>query len=257
MSNPAKLIIISQPRTGSTLLCSLLNSCDEIRCLVEPINPTGHYHHMQPIRSNTIFPDEMVHHNINMALDILFSKYSLSSLIRTDNTASAIASFKIMIHQILALREENKFWQYLKDNRVKILLCFRRNIIMQYVSDLITTVTRQPACWDGDVRTARVTVDTKNLGRALSSIVGERQYLFKRLREFGLESKTVLYEDFATNHRLINGILKTMFGYEAGRFSTKLMKQNPDSLKDRVNNYNDLLVEVKKLGLEYLLVNRK
>lgn len=258
MADPIRFIILSQPRTGSTLLCSLLSNHPGIRTLVEPINPRTHGHHMKPMENpnngrRCLLPEAMVQHNIERALDILFSPDPPpEQWIVNRKRGDTAVGFKIMAHQLLGLKSEPDFWEYLTSRRIKVILCFRYNILMQYVSDMITIVTRQPACWDGNVRTAQVRINTRTLGFELQKTVEQRKYLTDTVLKLGLDHRQVMYEDFKDTTEPAEDLLYWLIG-ERKRLTTKLSKQNPDSLQARVSNYDELVAEVNNLGLGYLL----
>lgn len=249
-----KFIIISQPRTGSTLLCSLLSSCPGVRAIVEPINPRTHSHHMRPVEGSlSIMPEEPIQNHIDEVLDRLFLvEPPLELLIR--KRGDLAAGFKIMIHQILGLRGEADFWSYLASHRIRVVICLRRNILMQYASDMITLVTRQPACWNGEVRTGRAVIKIENLGSELQRIMDQRKYLRRMIEESGVEHQALDYEDFKDNTEPVNDILFWLIGKRANLI-TRLAKQNPDSLRQRVENYKEFAREVVRLGYGVMLNN--
>jgi LPS sulfotransferase NodH len=251
-----KCVILSQPRTGSTLLCGLLSSAPGVRILVEPVNPRTHGHHMKPSsKSNCLLPEELVQNDIVRSLDILFSSDAPpTEWIANRKRGDVLAGFKIMAHQILGLKSEGHFWEYLVSHKVKVILCFRYNILMQYVSDMITIATRQPACWDGKVRTAQVAINTQTLGFELQKIAHQKKYLIDTVSRLGLDNRRIKYEDFKDSITPIEDLLFWLVG-QRHALTTKLSKQNPDSLKARVSNYDELVAEVKNLDLEYLLVD--
>lgn len=256
MTAPIKFVILSQPRTGSTLLCSLLCSCPGVRALVEPINPRTHGHHMKPRADSTsLVPEQIVQTDIYYAMDRLFqAEPPPQEWIKNRKTGEKAAGFKIMAHQILGLKTEPDFWEYLASNKVKIILCFRQNILMQYVSDMITIVTRQPTCWDGNVKTGKATINTDTLRFELQKIVEQRQYLIDAVKRLKLDFRRVDYEDFKNSTLPIGDILYWLIG-EQRVLTTKLSKQNPDSLKARVHNYDDVIKTVKDIGLAHLLAD--
>lgn len=255
---PKRVVILSQPRTGSTLLCSLLNSHPGTRVLVEPINPRTHNHHMRPVQgSSCLLPEAMVQHNIERAFKILFSpEPPPQQWIQSRKRGDTAAGFKIMAHQIRGLKSEPAFWQYLVNEQIPVILCFRYNILMQYVSDLITIATRQPTCWDGNVRTAKVQVDIPSLELEMKRIIDEKTYLIDKVNEHKLKKLRLKYEDFKDDVVPVEDALYWLIG-EKYHLTTKLSKQNPDSLRARVTNYDELEAEVQRLGLAHLLVDNE
>lgn len=256
MSGPVKVVVLSQPRTGSTLLCSLLSSAPGVRVLVEPINPATHRHHMKPLASShCLLPESMIQSNIGRALDILFDPNPPpEQWIRNRKRGDKVVGFKIMAHQLRGLRNESQVWERLSAERIKVILCFRHNIIMQYVSDLISMATSQPTCWDGNIKTAKVKVDIKVLGTELNKIMEEKHYLIDKVNEFSLEHRRVRYEALKDDVLPAENLLHWLVN-ERYSLTTKLSKQNPDSLRDRVTNYDELAQEIKRLGLGHLLIN--
>jgi hypothetical protein len=211
---------------------------------------------MRPVAGSTcLMPEAMVQNNIRRALDILWSpEPPPEQWIQSRKRGDIASGFKIMAHQIRGLKSEKQFWDILVEEKIPVILCFRYNILMQYVSDLITIATRQPTCWDGNVRTARVKVDVSSLGLELKRIVDEKTYLIDRVNELKLAKQRLKYEDFKDNVGPAEDVLDWLIG-ERYHLTTKLSKQNPDSLKARVTNYDELAAEVHRLGLGHLLAD--
>lgn len=247
-----KFIILSQPRTGSTLISSLIASGKGVRCMVEPINPSTHKHHMQPISgSRGLVPEHLVQNDIMSVLDSLFDEKPLpAEWNSTSKVANIAAGFKIMAHQIIGLSKEEHFWKYLKDNEIKVLLVFRDNIAMQYISDLIVQKTRQCAVWDSVPKTAKVHVPINTLRENLKRIRDERRYLIERSKD--LERKRITYEKFKNDITVVEAILPWLTGTTYA-VTTKLQKQNSDSMKDRVINYDKLVAELRRLKFDDLI----
>jgi very-short-patch-repair endonuclease len=163
----------------------------------------------------------------------------------------AVASgFKIMAHQVQALKEERLFWKYLADHRIKVVMVFRYNIIMQYVSDLITIETRQPACWNEDPIPTKVKVHIGSLEHNIRRIMREKKYLIDKCKY--LPHKRIVYEQFKNNcgpaERILEWLIK-----EKRLVKSRLRKQNPDSLRERVINFDALVAELKRLGFAHLV----
>jgi hypothetical protein len=220
--------------------------------MVEPINPSTHNHHMQPISgSRGLVPEHLIQNNIISVLDALFNAKPLPAAWNSTNkVANVAAGFKIMAHQIIGLNEEENFWEYLKDNGVKVLLVFRDNIAMQYISDLIVQKTRQCAVWDSVPKTAKVHVPIDTLRENLKRIRDERRYLMERSKD--LDRKRITYEKFKNDITAVEAILPWLTG-TTYTVATKLQKQNPDSMRDRVTNYHKLVAELRRLKFDHLI----
>lgn len=257
-----KFIILAQPRTGSTLITSLisLNAPKGVRCINEPINPTGHDHHMQPILNPRlkheygVFPQNLTHNNIVRALDICFDQ--LPTITRKDMQhigwlhnkipGHIAAGFKIMAHQIMALKQEDKFWEYLHRHDIKTIVIQRDNKLLQWISDLIVQTTYQCVCWDGKVKRAKVKVPLDQLQFNLEKIQYQDQYLLDK--SVNLDRKIIVYENFMNNYQLIEDMLPWLIGIKY-KVQAKCVKQNPDSIEDRVINYKELCDKLAQLGL--------
>lgn len=210
---------------------------------------------MRPVKgARCLMPEWMVQTNLETALNLLFAVDPPTQWVRCPKPATIAAGFKIMIHQITGLREEQRFWDYLTSRSIKVIVCLRYNILMQYVSDLITIATRQPACWDGKVRTAKVEVNLKTLGLELQRIIDQKAYLRHKLAHLEIDAKHLSYETFANSYTSVEGIMEWLIGTRH-HLTTKLSKQNPDNLADRVVNFNELVAEVRRLGLGHLLID--
>jgi hypothetical protein len=257
-----KFIILAQPRTGSTLITSLIsfNAPKGVRCINEPINPTGHNHHMQPILNPkfkhryNVFPQNLTHNNIVRALDICFAALPIVKRkdmqhigwLHNQIPGNIAAGFKIMAHQIMALKQVDKFWEYLHRNDIKTIVIQRDNKLLQWISDLIVQSTHQCVCWDGNVKRAKVKVPLDKLQLNLENIQYQDQYLLDKT--VNLDRKIIIYENFMDNYQLIEDMLPWLIGVKY-KVSAKCVKQNPDSIEDRVINYQQLCDKLAQLGL--------
>lgn len=244
-----KFIIIAQPRTGSTLVSSLLSSINEVRCIVEPINPIGHVHHMQP-NGQRIVPQSDLR-NISSVINRLLSEDKLpNEWDMSYKTAKKAAGFKIMVHQILSLHSPDQFWQHIRNIQCKLLLIIRKNKLMQIISDQIAKNTKQPAVWEGIPATQKVYINTSNLTRQLENISKQEQYMISQSSYFN--KKIIYYEDFKDEHQNVARILPWLID-ENHHLTTSLRKQNPDDIKERVINYEQLVSIARHLNIQHML----
>lgn len=244
-----KFIVIAQPRTGSTLVSSLLSSIDQVRCIVEPINPIGHKHHMQP-NGIRIVPQQLLN-DIQQTIDILLSENQLPpQWDMSKKTATLAAGFKIMTHQILALPSPDQFWQYISKINCKILIISRRNKLMQIISDQIAKETGQPAAWDEPVKSFKVYINVNAISDQLDNIRKADEYILLKTRAFN--KKIIYYEDFNGNYSTIENILPWLLSSKH-KLTTKLRKQNPDIMRQRVINYDQLQRQAEILNIQHML----
>lgn len=261
-----KFILLAQPRTGSTLVTSLIDygSPKGIRCINEPINPVGHDHHMKPMlkpgmyTKQNLFPQNLVHNNIIRALNICYmpipniTRQDMQHIgwIKNKYDGRIAAGFKIMAHHIMALKQEDKFWEYLHRNDIKTVIIKRNNILMQWVSDLIVKQTKQCVVWSGPVKIAKVVVPLDEIKPNLDKIRMQNEYLMNKTKN--LNRKILIYEEFKDNYKVVQDLLPWLVGTKYP-VTAKCAKQNPDTLKQRVTNYAQLCLKLQELNLtEYL-----
>ncbi len=197
----------------------------------------------------------MIQNSLNKVLNIVFSPDATTPWLGTTKQGDMACGFKIMAHQIQALHQEKIFWNYLVNNNVHVILCFRYNILMQYVSDLIAAITKQAACWGDEVASTKVTVDIQKLEIDLKRITDEKIYLIDKVNELGLKKQSMIYENFSGDTKPVEDLMHWLIG-EKQKVTTTLKKQNPDALKSRLFNHSEVVAKVKRLGLGKLLEDK-
>ena len=209
---------------------------------------------MKPVRdSKCLLPEMMVQNNLPRALNMLFARKPIpDKWVLSKREATHAAGFKIMAHQLQALRSESIFWEYLAENNIKVLLIFRYNVVMQYVSDLIVQKTRQPTCWIGKPETAKVLVPINTLEENIRRIMRQKRYLVNKSKS--LDHRRITYEKFKDTVEPIEELLPWLIG-EKHNLTTKLQKQNPGSLRERIYNYDALVIELRRLNLTHLIID--
>jgi len=214
---------------------------------------------MQPLPNDKhLIPQLMVDRSLAIVMDKMFSKEGISPDLTQDwlskRTASKAVGFKIMIHQIMALKQKEIFWKSLSKHKARIVINYRQNILMQYVSDVIAARTGKSTCYDGKPITAEVVIPIASLCENLKRIVDEQKSIAELVRKVNLPTYKLKYEEFRDNVLPIENLNRWLTGDKIG-LTTKMSKQNPENLKARVKNYHDLAKEVRRLGLENLLVD--
>lgn len=252
--SPSRLVILSMPRSGSTYFTAAIDSNPGFRVLVEPLNHYRHGHHMQPPIGDPVVPAYMLYNQLEKVLFDMFCKKPLPSIYNTkyDQHAGVCAGFKIMAHQIIGLPNEKVFWTVLKELDVKVIRYYRHNILKQIISDLIAMKTRQPVAYKRDtegVKTARVTVDVKLIESAMIEIRKYRAHMDTKVQEYQLDNRMIVYEDISEDLQKINDYMPWLIGRTVTSFKERTIRQNPESIKDRVFNYGELVKTCERLHL--------
>jgi hypothetical protein len=216
--------------------------------IIEPINPSGHRHFLQPKpKAGEILPDKLVHDHLPQALDVIFTK-KLPHLLKRQKPCP-VMGFKIMVHQIQALRSEEEFWRILfKD--LKLLVILRRNILRQIVSEEICKLGVRTAYWGIDPPKAKVKVPVPLMIKRMGEIQAERRYLNSRL--YGRVFKRFWYEDIKNNLSKVSNALPYL-GCKQVELRTRLRQQNAGDLKDIITNYRAVARTLERLNLEHFL----
>jgi hypothetical protein len=79
-------------------------------------------------------------------------------------------------------------------------------------------------------------------------------YFFFNNKKFRvIDFRRLNYESFKDNIGTVNNILPWLIGKD-GYLSSKLCKQNPDSMRMRVKNYSELVDKLNDLGMSKYIV---
>jgi LPS sulfotransferase NodH len=244
MSN---FVIIAAPRTGSNLLCTLLNSHPEILCHHEVFNPSGIF---------TAITHR--HEDFAAALGSFEDRDRdpLGFLERIWNTGRDYHSvgFKWTRGQ-----NELVLKRVIRDARVKKIVLRRCNRVKTFVSDKIAQQTQQ---WEVYDRAALVhprplvTVDRAELLNHIS--VNDQFYstILAALADARQPYVQVVYEhlfDADQQQRLLEflGVTETRY-----RLTAASVKQNPTDLQNVIANFRELAASVEGTSLAAELNDR-
>ena len=234
-----RFVILAAPRTGSNLLCSLLNSHSEILCHHELFNPQG----------------------IFTALD--FEDHSIDgcSLQQRDRDPVLFLDRVWRIRQGHACigfkwtRGQNEVLlsQVLEDANVKKIVLRRRNRIKTYVSERIAQATQQWEVYREQeliMPRPRITVDRMDL----LNHIEENSQFYQRLQPPEGRSDppfvNVEYEQLLTSseHKRLLRFLEV--GNSEQPLTPASVKQNPTDLRQSVSNFEELAVALEGSDLQ-------
>lgn len=227
-----KFVIVAAPRTGSNLLCTLLNSHPDVLCHHEIFNPRGIRYsldwrqkglHLGDIRERNARPQEFLQRVLKM------------------RQGHASVGFKWTLGQ-----DEEILEDVLQDiNTTKILL-LRNNRIKTFVSQRIAELLDQWEVYDADLLSAKrpmVHIDLEELRQHIKINNAFSERIEKYLVETEQRWAKVFYEDLQKEK--FHSYILRFLGLRISRLKSPSIKQNPTDLRKLVSNYTLLLDELE------------
>lgn len=271
----AKFIVLSTPRSGSTVFRLWLNSHKNIRChdevLLKRLVALDSIHHFvkqnkyDEVNGSTYnrntpdYPnDKVTTLLLREFFEDLFNNkdhcapwntpgnmqdhHSITSF----NEEKAIG-FKLMYYSL-----DNYFLnQWLTSGSVRIIHLVRENILKQYISSI---VAKKRKIWFSDKKhdPIKVTVDPDTVRIFISRL--EKMHSAIKNRFAGNPYMQVSYESFCMNpHTLIPGICDFLDAPGSEMTMPSLKKLNPENLPDVVENYSDIFTALQGSRFEKFL----
>jgi LPS sulfotransferase NodH len=225
--NYRKFVIISDSRTGSTLLMQLLNSHPEILCFGEEFKN----------------------------LKIFSCRQIWNKIYRKRPKSVNWVGFKLFYFHPWQ-SNDHQVWDFLEaDKNVLIVHLTRRNILRSYVSKQIGLKTRK---WTENINRPheiseeekKVKLDPEACRENFESISGYIEQTEKRFKDHKIIP--VVYEDLDKDKQTIMDRIYKNLGVANFKVATYMKKQNPEKLEDLIVNYSDLKREFSGTKWEYL-----
>jgi len=242
----SRFLILAAPRTGSNLLCSLLDSHPEILCHHELFNPEGIFTSLtmrgqaDPLGSlgerdcdPLAFLDRVWHASQDCGFPCVGFKWT-----RGQN--------EVVMRRVLA------------DANVKKLVLHRRNRVKTYVSERIAQHTQQWEVYDAKqlVSAPRINVDEADLRQHIQNNGAFYADLERSLNQLSQPYIQVTYESLFTadeQRRILSFLGVTGVDRELLAVS---VKQNSTDLRESINNFSKLAISLARCGLDAELCER-
>ena len=227
-------VMFAEMRTGSNYLEDNLNALPDVTCYGEVFNPTFVGRHNQ----FELFGYDMARREADPTglIDAMIAG------------TEGLAGFRLF-HD----HDDRVVDRVLPDPAIaKIILT--RAPLDSYVSRKIATATGQWRLTDmKNAKTAQVRFDAAEFADLLGALMPFQDRLRRGLQVTGQGAFLIRYEDI-NDPEVLNGLAR--FLGSAGRIeaaSTKLKKQNPSDLRDKVENYEEMvaaLADLDRFGLD-------
>jgi LPS sulfotransferase NodH len=225
-----RFVILAAPRSGSNLLCSLLNSHPEILCHHEVFNPSGIYYALE-------------HRDGSFDLGTLQQR-DQAPLAFLEQLWSRSLGRKCVGFKMTRGQTDDVLRNVLLDPGVRKIVLKRRNRIKTYVSTLIAERSGQWEVYsDSELVGPGPRVDL-NLEQLREHIrINESYYaeINGLLGSTGQSSLFVDYENLASTRQRSTILAFLGVGDLARRLVARSVKQNPADLRLLISNYDSLL----------------
>lgn len=237
-------VVLSTPRTGSTLLCLLLDSHPEIVCHGEIFNKA--FIDLAPsLAGNAHFRTEGLHLRDEKPYATLEMAYAVGR-----KAGARATGFKMQPGQNDAI-----FMAVLRDRRIRKIVLARRNLLKCYTSHLIAVETHYWTTFTdrtGSPRTAQVIVNPVAFrGYALNV-----RHIHHVIRGFvDRERQPALFLDYEDllGESVQREVLAFLGAEPDVALTASVRPHNPPSIRDRVANYDELVARLAGTEWEEML----
>jgi LPS sulfotransferase NodH len=239
MPSSTRFIILAAPRTGSNLLCTLLNSHPEVLCHHELFNPEGIFYALD-YRDGSLHLGSMAERDRE--------PFAFLQRVWENTQGASCVGFKMTRGQNDAVMQG-----LIEDSGVLKIVLYRKNRLKTFVSELVARQTGQWEVYEGD----EVVTDTPKLRVDVASLKAHadlNEEFYANIRH-SLKTKQqpcieVCYENIFSRPEHVR--LLGFLGVDAtqARLAHSSIKQNDSDLRNLVENFHEL--ELALEGSEYL-----
>jgi len=226
-------VILALPRTGSTLLTSLLDSHPQITCHNEPFNPHGIFTSDQRLQSEDMraYRDE--------------DPIRFMELLYSAGGDDRIVGFKILEYQARDVQDH-----LLQRPDIRKVILRRDNMLASYSSNLIANKVRQWRVEAGN-RARRTTLefDPGKFHSYVNHAARYDQHVKDLIDSSGSPMMAMEYRDLL--RREAQKKLLVFLGADpAYRMSSTVIRQNPGRLRNRFSNWDQVVAALSGTAMD-------
>ena len=242
-----KFIVLTQARTGSNMLVSMLDNHPEVRCFREAFNPHSVFGYENWLQKSSL--RQIANRYIR---DYSVEKYleSLLAVSPKDNTRAI--GFKVIYPG--QFDRWHNFRCYWRTHDFKIISLIRHNLLRKYLSSRIANLEDAWSAQQHRGSTLSVKLDVSDLKREMARMDTIYRLIDTLTVEFrGIQ---VSYEQLSADRE---GVMRTLFQFlgikefEADTLKAKTAKQNPASLEELIENYDEVRAALHNTKYEWFL----
>jgi LPS sulfotransferase NodH len=225
-----RFVILAAPRSGSNLLCTLLNSHPEILCHHEVYNPGGIYYALE-------------HRDGSLDLGTIENR-DRAPLVFLNRLWSTNLGHRCVGFKMTRGQNEEVLRHVLFETAVRKIVLKRRNRIKTFVSSLIAERSGQWEVYsEADLVEPRpkVELNVSDLHRSVAENEAYYVGIDSVLQSSGQEALAVAYEDLGDPVEHLRLLATLGVSCRSGRLVARSIKQNPTDLRSLIANYDEVL----------------
>jgi LPS sulfotransferase NodH len=238
-----RFVIVAARRTGSNLLCTLLDSHADVLCHHELFNPSDIFYAV-PLRGGAF--------SLGTLAERAADPLALVARTWDNNLGRRCVGFKMTRGQ-----EPRVLDALLADQTVRVIVLRRANRIKTFVSELRAEASRTWEVYDPaelDPRRARVHVDARALDAYIAQNEAFHAEVDAALARCGKSALGVVYERLL--HDDEQRRILAYLGLPVMALSARSVKQNATDLRQLIDNYDALAHELAGTPLADELTDR-
>jgi len=234
-----RFIIFTTQRSGSTVLTRTLDEHPEIFCAGEIFHEINDIHHPEwhfpswalSEKSKTLRKFDKI---INYPNQRLKAIPHVKKFYAATEKGEGARGFKLMVSHI---RTMPFLWNYLKEEKVKVIVLIRKNIFKTALSRLRKDETRQPHIAGGQVESKSIRIAPEKLLRQLNYL----ENVNKQLLDYseGMNRIVLYYEDFDKWDEMLDKVFSFL---QVSKLTLQpvLNKLSRRDWREEVKNYQEI-----------------
>jgi LPS sulfotransferase NodH len=242
-----KFVVLTQARTGSNMLVSMLDNHPEIRCIGEVFNPHSTFGYENWLRKSPlrqITNSYMRDYCVEKYLDSLFA-------LKTKDNTRAVGFKVIYPGQFDRWSNFRYYWQTYD---FKIISLVRHNLLRKYLSSKIANLEDVWSAQADRGKIVSVKVDVGDLKREIARM----DTIYRLIDTLTIEFRgiQVSYEELSTSREsVMKAILQFLEikEFDADTLKARTAKQNPYRLDELIENYDEVRSVLRNTQHEWFL----
>ncbi len=238
-----RFVVLSNARSGSNMLQSMLDEHPQVTCFGEAFNPSY----------GKGYANWVCKSFLRRMSDKYLRDYCMGAYLDSLCTVESRGDIRAVGFKVLYPGQFNRcpsFRHYWQTHEFKIVRLIRRNLLRRYVSSMIANKENRWSASEHRGERVTVMVDIDDLHRAFSRMEAKNRGSDALANEF--QNIMVDYEQLVSNR---DGIMRNIFEFlgvgedEAAIVAPRTAKQNPEKLDMLIENYDE--VRAALMGSQY------